>query len=147
MFRRGVGVAATLLVLSASVWAYGGDAAKKDQEAMQGTWKVSKAVINGQPAMDDLIKKIAVIIDKDKLTMKLDGNVFGDGTFKLDPSKSPKQIDMTTQSGPDKGQVRLGIYEIDGNKLKIHFKQGPEALKERPKDFSGDHILLEREKK
>jgi len=54
------------------------------------------------------------------------------GTQKLDPSKSPKTIDMTLTEGPNKGAVMLGIYEIDGDTLKACFD--PQG-KKRPTEF------------
>ena len=51
---------------------------------------------------------------------------------KLDPSKSPKAIDVTITEGPSKGAVMLGIYEFDGDTLKVCFD--PEG-KKRPTEF------------
>ena len=54
------------------------------------------------------------------------------GTQKLDPSKSPKAIDVTMTEGPNKGAVMLGIYEFDGDTLKVCFD--PQG-KKRPTEF------------
>ena len=54
------------------------------------------------------------------------------GTQKLDPSKSPKTIDVTVTEGLNKGAVMLGIYEINGDTLKVCFD--PEG-KKRPTEF------------
>jgi uncharacterized protein (TIGR03067 family) len=41
--------------------------------------------------------------------------------FKLDPARKPKQIDLTSLDGEaPKGNV-LGLYEIDGDTLKLCF--------------------------
>ena len=53
---------------------------------------------------------------------------------------------MTNQAGPDKGQVRLGIYDVQSDQLKLHFLPGEEATKKRPANFDGDVILLIRDK-
>ena len=129
------------------------DAARKDQEAMQGTWKVAQFLAAGKDQPDDLLKKLTVVIAGDRLTLKLDGNVLTEGQFKLDPSKSPKQIDMTALTGPDKGQVSLGIYEVNGDKLRTCYRLGTEAIKTRPGGFEGDKaaptqvMVLRRDKK
>ena len=39
------------------------------------------------------------------------------GTQKLDPSKSPKTLDVTVTEGLNKGAVMLGIYELGGDTL------------------------------
>ena len=54
------------------------------------------------------------------------------GTQELDPSKSPKTIDMTLTEGPNKGAIMLGIYEIDADTLKACFD--PQG-KTRPTEF------------
>jgi uncharacterized protein (TIGR03067 family) len=49
-----------------------------------------------------------------------------EGTFELDASKNPRQIDFV------RGQARrIGIYELDGDNLKLRF--GP--ADDRPKEF------------
>jgi uncharacterized protein (TIGR03067 family) len=58
--------------------------------------------------------------------------VFQVGTQKIDPSKSPKTIDVTMIEGPDKGKVMLGIYEIDEDTLRACFD--PQG-KKRPTEF------------
>jgi uncharacterized protein (TIGR03067 family) len=130
------------------------DDAKKDQEAMQGTWKVSKYLAGGKEQASDLAKKITVLIVGDKLTLKLENDIVGEGTFKLDPGKTPKEMDMTTVSGSDKGQVRKGIYEIDEDTLKICFNVTEAAKTQRPASFDAakagtaiDLMILQRVKK
>ena len=54
------------------------------------------------------------------------------GTQKLDPSKSPKTIDVMMTEGLKKGAVMLGIYEIDGDTLRVCFD---EEGKKRPTEF------------
>ena len=39
-------------------------------------------------------------------------------TITLDPTKNPKQIDLTTNSG-GQSSVTLGIYQLEGNTLKL----------------------------
>jgi uncharacterized protein (TIGR03067 family) len=36
------------------------------------------------------------------------------GTFKVDPTRRPKQVEVTLTEGPDKGETCLGIYEFKG---------------------------------
>ena len=37
------------------------------------------------------------------------------GTFKIDPTLSPKTIDITFTDGPGKDNTQKGIYELDGD--------------------------------
>src|SRR5205823_4754039 len=50
-----------------------------------------------------------------------------EGTLKIDAAKKPKTIDLSMN-----GEDRLGIYEIDGDTLKICYNDPGE---ERPKEF------------
>src|SRR5262249_40196549 len=54
------------------------------------------------------------------------------GRQRLDPSRSPKAIDVTVTEGLNKGAVMLGIYEIDGDTLKVCFDEEGEK---RPTEF------------
>ena len=73
-----------------------------------------------------------------KLTIK--GNEYtwspgGGGTFKIDPTKKLKEIDVTYTEGPEKGTTMLGIYEIDDDTYRPCFKM---MGKERPTEFTAD---------
>ena len=48
------------------------------------------------------------------------------------PKKTPKQLDLTATVGDNKDKLRLGIYEIKGDKMKFVLA-APE--KERPTKF------------
>ncbi len=41
------------------------------------------------------------------------------GTFKIDPTAKPKTMDSTATNGDNAGKTMLGIYELDGDTLKI----------------------------
>jgi uncharacterized protein (TIGR03067 family) len=122
------------------------DDAKKDQEKLQGTW----AVVEGPPGGK-------MVFDGDKFTVRHDDKDLYKGTFKIDPSKSPKTIDLmvaedNSGGGTAKGKTSLGIYQLDGDKLK--WCANEPGKEQRPKEFAkqagGDRLLLvifEREKK
>jgi uncharacterized protein (TIGR03067 family) len=95
-----------LFVVSGLV--YSGDA-KKDNATFQGNWVFEK---NG--------RKISMQFKEGKFTIAFDGKE-AKGTFKLDPDKKPKQIDMTITDFEEAkviGKVALGIYDFDGETLK-----------------------------
>jgi uncharacterized protein (TIGR03067 family) len=134
MVRRFGLVLAT--VLAGTLGGTAQEGAKKDREDMQGAWTVSRFVLAGQDSPEDLSKKITFVVDGDKLIVKLDSSVLSEGTFVLDPGKNPKQIDVTSTAGPDKGQTKLGIYEIDGDMLKTCFYVDDSSTKKRPAEFA-----------
>ena len=133
---------ASLLALFCAVGftASGGSGGRADDQAdldkevkkFQGTWTIESSVTGGMAIRADLLKGLIGIYEGDKHTVKMGDKVIQVGTQKIDPSKSPKTIDVTMTEGPNKGAVMLGIYEIDGDTLKVCFD--PQG-KKRPTEF------------
>jgi uncharacterized protein (TIGR03067 family) len=100
---------------------------KSDEEKLQGDWTmVSKDVqLTGGRICRFAGDKFEII--------KSDGQVESKGTFKLDAKKMPKEIDLVVDKGERKITV-LGIYELDGDKLKMSGNKGDGA---RPTAFDG----------
>jgi len=111
------------------------DAVKRDLEQFQGSWKaVAILQADGLPAPDEdvLVTRLAVVGTKFTMTGK---NYVINGTFTIDPSKTPKEIDvlLASENGP---QVRLlGIYQIQGSTRQSRFAL-PE--KSRPTQFTSE---------
>jgi uncharacterized protein (TIGR03067 family) len=42
-----------------------------------------------------------------------------EGTLELDPTANPRRLDLKFDSGPEKGNVNPGIYEIGGDLWKM----------------------------
>ena len=124
------------LVLTAS----GGTGARADDKAdvenelkiLRGTWTFESVEAGGKEVPAAQFKGITVTFEGDKYTVKKGDEVIQAATQKLDPSKSPKTLDVTVAEGPNKGAVMLGIYEISGDTLKVCFD--PEG-KKRPTQF------------
>ena len=134
------------LVLAAS----GGTGARADDKAevekelkkFQGTWTFESVEAGGKEIPAAEFKGMTVTFEGDKYTVKKGDEVVQAATQKLDPSRSPKAIDVTVTEGPNKGAVMLGIYEINGDTLKVCFD--PEG-KKRPTEFktaSGSQTLV-----
>jgi uncharacterized protein (TIGR03067 family) len=125
------------------------DDAKKDQEAIQGTWKVLSVERGGKPQDD--AKEFSMTYEKDTFTVKRGAELVVKGTFKLDPSKSPKAIDMKITEGrneQDKGKDVHGIYELTKDGLK--WCTAEPGSDDRPKEFATKegtkHMLIAFEK-
>src|SRR5262249_48702257 len=75
-------------------------------------------------------------------TITADGKT--NGTYKVDPSKSPKTIDITFTGGPLDGQTMLGVYELEGDTYTVCIPVG--VGKERAKELAskpGSGLVLE----
>src|SRR5262249_3796434 len=105
---------------------------EKELKKFHGTWTFGSVEAGGkeEPAAD--LKGMTVTFEGDKYTVKKGDEGIQVATQKLDPSKSPKTIDVTVADGLNKGSVLLGIYEISGDTLKVCFD--PEG-KKRPTEF------------
>jgi uncharacterized protein (TIGR03067 family) len=121
--------AAVLLVAAAD------EAAKKDQDKMQGQWEAVGIEYNGKDLKADGVK-LTFTFKGNKATLSGSDEItkdFSGFTFKLDPSTNPKCIDMTVTAGDQKDSVIEGIYEFKGEELRICAKITEKA---RPTKFA-----------
>lgn len=125
------------------------DAAKDDLRKLQGTWVVVHFVLNGRTVMEQ-DTSYTVEIEGEKLSfgheMRMGAERKGttqDFTLRLDPAKSPKQMDLVAHQGIFKDKTFPAIYEFEGEMLKL-CRTHPG--RERPADFSckegSQHWLL-----
>jgi uncharacterized protein (TIGR03067 family) len=105
---------------------------KEDKDAILGTWNFASGENNGEPANDE-IKTMKMTFTGDGVTLVVK-DVPREGKYKLDPSKKPKEVTMTTTEG-EKTTEHRGIYELEGDTLKMCFPTG--ANTDLPKEFSG----------
>jgi uncharacterized protein (TIGR03067 family) len=133
------GSGVTLLVLrkkepGAGTTLFGAEAAKPkqvsdgvpDEKAIQGTWEiasstfslVSKLPYEKEIAPEQVLKTAKVVITAD--TLKIVGQHVTDFAFqyRLNPAAKNKMIDLQTP-GPTFGLVSYGIYQLEGDQLKI----------------------------
>jgi uncharacterized protein (TIGR03067 family) len=125
----------SLLILLAPLGASGGpvpDAAKKELEQFQGSWKAVATHADGRQATDDEVQSTRLIVEGCKFTLTIKQSSIS-GTFTVNPAKTPRTIDVQLTSNEGRQVKFLGIYQIQGDKRKSCF-----ALpgKERPTSFS-----------
>ncbi len=122
------------LIISGGTGTRAGDKAdvQKELKKFHGVWTFESIEAGGKKPPADTLKGLTVTFAGDKYTVKKGDEVIQVGRQKLDPSKSPKAIDVMVIEGLNKGAVMLGIYEIDGDTLKVCFD---EEGKKRPTEF------------
>jgi uncharacterized protein (TIGR03067 family) len=108
------------------------DDAKKYLKIFQAEWVPVSIEMNGKAVPDKAFKDNKVTVKGNKLTVQY-GGMTREGTFTLDPTQMPKRIDATGKDPQGKEIKTVGIYEFDGDKLKICDTL---AGGERPKQFS-----------
>jgi uncharacterized protein (TIGR03067 family) len=95
------------------------EAAQKERKKLAGVWQAEKSVQDGQEQPDAADHVLTFEGNSFAITRK--GNVFVKGTFKVNPAKKPKEIDMEVQESPNgkqDGKTAKGIYELEGDQLK-----------------------------
>lgn len=116
------------------------DTPKKEIEKFQGTWVITSWVRDGKA---DKSHEGGKVTFKGRNFERTSAKETVKGTIKPNPKTKPKELETTLTEGPDKGKTLAGIYEFEGETLKICYA-GPD--KDRPKDFTSKpesgHFLL-----
>ena len=122
-----------------------------DLDKLRGTWLTVSQISNGKVIQDEKTPAppgpvIQLVYDGNSWTVKAGDKTFAKGTFKIDTSKTPKELVVMD----DQGKVKLqGIYEVNGDTYRYCIAP---AGKDKPNEFSSKegsgHILmvLKREK-
>jgi len=110
---RGKAVVLLAVVFASASVVAGGDA-KGDLKKFAGTWAVESAQKGGKDAPGNDIKDAKFIFNGDKLTLKFGEKSIDEVTFKVDPAKKPRQIDITVKEKTGKG-----IYRFKGDQLEL----------------------------
>jgi uncharacterized protein (TIGR03067 family) len=130
------------------------DPSKVDFGKLDGTWLTVSLVNDGRTLVDDKTPPkpgpvTKLVYDGNKWTVKVGDRAVAGGVFRVDATKTPKEIDVLDESGTKNEKAKLGIYEIDGETYKYCLAP---AGKPCPKDFtsrvgSGDSLgVMKREK-
>src|SRR4051812_25263699 len=118
--------------------------AAKDDDKIQGTWQMVSGEKGGNPAPDKFVQAFRLTFKAGwKITAQSKGEE-KDGTYKIDSSKKPRQIEISID-----GKTLEGIYELDGDGLKLCLSEGGA----RPAEFKSPEgsktmlMVLKRQKK
>jgi uncharacterized protein (TIGR03067 family) len=97
-----------------------------DANNIQGTWQVTSVESEGELIMEDGLHELQHVFAGHEL-IQVVGKKKKQAEFKLDPTASPKTIEIVS-----KGEKALGIYELQGNTLRLCLAQD---LQPRPTNF------------
>ncbi len=107
--------------------------AKSDHQRIQGSWDFVTLV--ARPRQSDRI-----VFSGDKIFWHV-GEKSLEGTFIIDATKQPKQIDLNFPGEKDDAKVMLGIYDFRSELLAICIR-GSGRLRPAKLDATGDQALL-----
>ena len=119
--------------------------APKDAEKIQGSWKVISAEDSGRKAPEETLRNLKWAVTRDTITYKVGGKTTR-WTYRLDPGRKPKWIDLT-----EGDRTRPAIYDLDGDTLKVCFAEGtqkerPTAFESKPNSVNDVLLVLKRDK-
>jgi uncharacterized protein (TIGR03067 family) len=102
-----------------------GDDKKSDVDKLQGTWVAVSIESDGKMVPEEKVKNVKMVIKDDTMSITTGGpgRQAPPAMYKLDEKKKLKTIDITAGgrdgSGKKTDDVLPGIYEFDGDTLKI----------------------------
>jgi uncharacterized protein (TIGR03067 family) len=107
------------------------DKKEPDLKPFVGGWTIEKAELGGMDITEHLKAMKFDIREGGKYTAVL-GEEKDEGSFTIDPSKSPKEMDITSTGGPNKDKLIKAIYKLDGDTMTVCYELGGG---DRPKQF------------
>ena len=119
------------------------DAAKTDQQAIQGTWKFASVLDQGKEQAWPDGNRLVITSDVLKIVYPKDDPM--GWKYTIDPSKDPKEMDWIVEIDPGHPIRQLAIYSLEGDALKICStaagKTRPTRFESKKGDVGGLWIL------
>src|SRR4051812_46650623 len=95
------------------------NSAADDVSDIQGEWACAEATIDGKPLDAKVAAELKLVMTAQRYRTERGDEVLFDSTYRLDPGREPKQIDLTGTEGDAAGKLAPGIYLLQGDTLKI----------------------------
>jgi uncharacterized protein (TIGR03067 family) len=101
--------------------------------ALQGSWTITH--VNGK-ALANLGQNSSIRFTQNAYTVTTNGQVKERGTFRINGTTSPMQIDMRITEGIAPGSTQLGVIQVASGTLAL--KTNTIGTPQRPLDFKAD---------
>lgn len=89
-----------------------------DLDRLQGKWHITRLEMDGQEVPAGLLSAAHITIAGDRFTSAGMGAEYT-GRLVLDPAPVPHHLDMKFESGPERGNTNLCIFELAGGTLTL----------------------------
>jgi uncharacterized protein (TIGR03067 family) len=121
----------------AAILARSEEPARGPAAKLLGTWTIASGEKDGQKEPAERLKGTEVQITKDTIIVTgRDAAHSYKASYKLDLKHRPHAITMKALDGPDKGKPALGIFQLEGDTLKLCYalpgERSPEDFTTRP---------------
>jgi uncharacterized protein (TIGR03067 family) len=107
-------------------------AAEAELKRFEGTWSYASAVVEGEPEAAEELKKQRLTLRGNRFTLTM-ADATHRGTYAVDPTATPKTIDVTFSEGPQAGRIGRGIYDLNGDTCNVCMGRGDRP---RPTEFA-----------
>ena len=97
-----------------------------------GTWVGVSVTVDGRVLPETTVQQLRLTLTQTQYKTEKGNEVLFDSTYTIEPSKSPKHINMIGTEGDLAGKAAEGIYSLDGNTLKVCYTM---PGKPRPETF------------
>lgn len=138
--RKLLGVAALFCLVTLQGQA--ADEKKAEKDALAGTWDLVSMEFMGMKVEIPKDKEMSLTFKGGKITKKEPGKKDEEGTYTVNDTKKPKEIDLTTPKNgkPTETEMAKAIYMIEGDTLKLAFGGPPGSP--RPTAFDAKEIAI-----
>jgi uncharacterized protein (TIGR03067 family) len=104
-------------------------AIKQEWKRLDGTWTLTSAVAFGKELS---LGTTALTLKQGKYASTRGEDVIEEGTATVDPTTTPKSLDLRASTGPYKGKLCRAIYEVRGGAFRVCLRLPGQP---RPKRF------------
>jgi uncharacterized protein (TIGR03067 family) len=108
--------------------------ARRDLALLHGEWRIVSWETEGEKVPREKLGDNRLKFEGDEYSQSAGIETIERGKVVLKPSESPKTLDFIIKEGDDKGKTQLGIYELEGDTLKICVNKAGST--ERPTSFT-----------
>jgi uncharacterized protein (TIGR03067 family) len=103
-----------------------------EMKKLQGSWRVESQETDGKTTAAADLKGLTFCFSKDGYFLRTANKLEQIAVLKIDMTKTPRKLSATVIRGEHKGDILQGIYELDGDSLKICMDLEGQT---RPKEF------------
>jgi uncharacterized protein (TIGR03067 family) len=85
----------------------------------QGTWGIVSQEMNGKPVPESDLKGRTLFFGAEVCILRRGNEILQVSVLKIDPTKTPKTVNAMVTKGLYQGETMLGIFEFEGENLKV----------------------------